>query len=148
MLQAEDKTGVMSHTFPLLSCCRPWASCSLLLLRSGAGPLDIAWQCLVRARATQSYLPLPCGHHGAGPDRADTDQAEQAVLGFIPFCVGVSLSAEKAVFTVPRFGYAFSSKVVVYGHCIIIIIIDRFYIALFSVLEQTHCACMWFYMSD
>ena len=25
---------------------------------------------------------------------------------------------------------------------------DRFYIALFSALEQTHCACMWFYMSD
>ena len=30
---------------------------------------------------------------------------------------------------------------------IIIIIIDRFYIALFSALEQTHCARMWFYMS-
>ena len=26
--------------------------------------------------------------------------------------------------------------------------IDRFYIALFSALEQTHCARMWFYMSD
>ena len=25
---------------------------------------------------------------------------------------------------------------------------DRFYIALFSALEQTHCARMWFYMSD
>ena len=24
---------------------------------------------------------------------------------------------------------------------------DRFYIALFSALEQTHCARMWFYMS-
>ena len=31
--------------------------------------------------------------------------------------------------------------------CVIIIIIDRFYIALFSALEQTHCARMWFYMS-
>ena len=29
-----------------------------------------------------------------------------------------------------------------------IIIIDRFYTALFSALEQTHCACMWFYMSE
>ena len=28
------------------------------------------------------------------------------------------------------------------------IAIDRFYIALFSALEQTHCACMWFYMSE
>ena len=25
---------------------------------------------------------------------------------------------------------------------------DRFYIALFSALEQTHCARMWFYMND
>ena len=31
---------------------------------------------------------------------------------------------------------------------VIIIIIDRFYIALFSALEQTHCARMWFYMSE
>ena len=31
---------------------------------------------------------------------------------------------------------------------IIIIIIDRFYIALFSAVEQTHCARMWFYMSE
>ena len=31
---------------------------------------------------------------------------------------------------------------------IIIIIIDRFYIALFSAFEQTHCARMWFYMSE
>ena len=31
---------------------------------------------------------------------------------------------------------------------IIVIIIDRFYIALFSALEQTHCARMWFYMSE
>ena len=30
----------------------------------------------------------------------------------------------------------------------IIIIIDRFYIALFSALEQAHCARMWFYMSE
>ena len=30
----------------------------------------------------------------------------------------------------------------------IIIIIDRFYIALFSAVEQTHCARMWFYMSE
>ena len=27
------------------------------------------------------------------------------------------------------------------------VIIDHFYIALFSALKQTHCACMWFYMS-
>ena len=27
------------------------------------------------------------------------------------------------------------------------ITVDWFYIALFSALEQTHCACMWFYMS-
>ena len=33
-------------------------------------------------------------------------------------------------------------------HTIIIIIIDRFYIALFSAIEQIHCACMWFYMSE
>ena len=26
--------------------------------------------------------------------------------------------------------------------------VDRFYIVLFSTLEQTHCACMRFYMSD
>ena len=31
---------------------------------------------------------------------------------------------------------------------IIIIIIDRFYMALFSALEQTHCARMWFYMTE
>ena len=31
---------------------------------------------------------------------------------------------------------------------IIIIIIDRFYIALFSTLEQTHCTHMWLYMSE
>ena len=31
---------------------------------------------------------------------------------------------------------------------IIIIIINHFYIALFSTLEQTHCARMWFYMSE
>ena len=31
---------------------------------------------------------------------------------------------------------------------VIIIIIDRFYLALFSAFEQTHCACMWFYMSE
>ena len=30
----------------------------------------------------------------------------------------------------------------------IIIIIDCFYIALFSALKQTHCARMWFYMSE
>ena len=30
----------------------------------------------------------------------------------------------------------------------IIIIIDRFYIALFSAPEQTHCARMWFYMRE
>ena len=53
---------------------------------------------------------------GSRQDRADTDHAEQAVLGFVPFYVGVSLSAEKAVFTVPHFGYAFSSKVVVYHY--------------------------------
>ena len=29
-----------------------------------------------------------------------------------------------------------------------ITIIDRFYIALFSALEQTHCARMWFYLSE
>ena len=28
------------------------------------------------------------------------------------------------------------------------LIIDRFYIALFSAREQTHCARMWFYMSE
>ena len=31
---------------------------------------------------------------------------------------------------------------------IIIIVIDRFYIALISALEQTHCARMWFYMNE
>ena len=33
------------------------------------------------------------------------------------------------------------------GKFYIIIITDRFYIALFSAFEQTHCARMWFYMS-
>ena len=28
------------------------------------------------------------------------------------------------------------------------VVVDRFHIALFSALGQTHCACMWFYMSD
>ena len=31
---------------------------------------------------------------------------------------------------------------------IIIIIIDSFYIALLSALDQTHCARIWFYMSE
>ena len=31
---------------------------------------------------------------------------------------------------------------------IIIIIIDHFFIALFSTLEQTHRARMWFYISE
>ena len=31
---------------------------------------------------------------------------------------------------------------------IIIIIIDRFYLALFTALEQSHCTRMWFYMSE
>ena len=31
---------------------------------------------------------------------------------------------------------------------LIIVVSGRFYIALFSALEQTHCARMWFYMSD
>ena len=30
----------------------------------------------------------------------------------------------------------------------VVIYIDRFYIALFSALEQTHCARMWFYISE
>ena len=30
----------------------------------------------------------------------------------------------------------------------LIITIDCFYIVLFSALEQTHCTCMWFYMSE
>ena len=34
------------------------------------------------------------------------------------------------------------------GIVIIIIIIDRFYRALFSTLEQIHCGRMWFYMSE
>ena len=29
-----------------------------------------------------------------------------------------------------------------------IVVVDRFYIVLFSAFEQTHCARMWFYMSD
>ena len=33
-------------------------------------------------------------------------------------------------------------------HTDLFIIIDRFYTALFSALEQTHCARMWFYMSE
>ena len=27
-------------------------------------------------------------------------------------------------------------------------VVDLFYVALFSALDQTHCACMWFYMRD
>ena len=38
--------------------------------------------------------------------------------------------------------YAQSTTVVV------VVVDDRFYIALFSALEQTHYARMWFYMSD
>ena len=40
---------------------------------------------------------------------------------------------------------------VVFGGLSVIIcfcFVDRFYIALFSALEQTHCARMWFYMSE
>ena len=29
-----------------------------------------------------------------------------------------------------------------------VVVVDRFYMALFSALEQTHCARMGFYMSD
>ena len=29
-----------------------------------------------------------------------------------------------------------------------VVVVDRFYIALFSALEQTHCARMLFYMSE
>ena len=29
-----------------------------------------------------------------------------------------------------------------------LLFVDRFSIALFSALEQTHCTRMWFYMSD
>ena len=35
-----------------------------------------------------------------------------------------------------------------YMYTYIIIIIDHFYIALFSALEQTHRTRMWFYMSE
>ena len=31
---------------------------------------------------------------------------------------------------------------------VVVVVVDRCYIALFSALEQTHCARMWFYMSD
>ena len=29
-----------------------------------------------------------------------------------------------------------------------LLLIDRFYIALFSAVEQSHCARMWFYMNE
>ena len=32
--------------------------------------------------------------------------------------------------------------------CFVVVVADRFYIALFSALEQTHCARMRFYVSD
>ena len=31
---------------------------------------------------------------------------------------------------------------------VVVIVVDSFYITLFSALEQTHCARTWFYMSD
>ena len=31
---------------------------------------------------------------------------------------------------------------------VVVVVIDRFYIALFSVLEQTHCARLCLYMSE
>ena len=31
---------------------------------------------------------------------------------------------------------------------VVVVVVDRFYIALFSALEQTLCARMWFYMSE
>ena len=31
---------------------------------------------------------------------------------------------------------------------VVVVVVDRFYIVLFSVLEQTHCTRMWFYMSE
>ena len=39
-------------------------------------------------------------------------------------------------------------KIIIIIITTIIIIINHFYIALFSALEQTHCARMWFYMSE
>ena len=36
----------------------------------------------------------------------------------------------------------------VYMTCLSLVVVDRFYIALFSALEQTHCARMWFCMSE
>ena len=29
-----------------------------------------------------------------------------------------------------------------------VVVVDHFYIVLFSTLKQTYCACMWFYISD
>ena len=50
-------------------------------------------------------------------------------------CIGTSLD--------PRFSLSFSVSVSGY---IIILYIDCFYIALFSALEQTHWARMWFFL--
>ena len=44
------------------------------------------------------------------------------------------------------FGICSSPRVVVV--VVVVVVVDRFYMALFSVLEQTHCARMWYYMSE
>ena len=47
-----------------------------------------------------------------------------------------------------RFHNYIKSSVWWWGVGKVIIIIDRFYIALFSAFEQTHCAREWFYMNE
>ena len=39
-------------------------------------------------------------------------------------------------------------SVVVTAKWVVVVVVDRFYIALFSAHEQTHCARMCFYMSE
>ena len=39
-------------------------------------------------------------------------------------------------------------SVVVTAKWVFVVVVDRFYIALFSAHEQTHCARMCFYMSE
>ena len=39
-------------------------------------------------------------------------------------------------------------RVTAWIHTVIVAVVVRFYAALFSALEQTHCTCMWFFMSN
>ena len=62
---------------------------------------------------------------------------------WIDICVDDMKGSKERLFIMTQ-----TQSLQIFGIIIIIIIIDRFYIALFSALEQTHCARMWFCMSE